>query len=87
MTDLEKAAREVYKYAKIAVNQIICLGGESCQPCENRESLALALDELGRVLSSPTPAPGDLATCPACKHVAPIVQVCEKCGHQWSPSA
>ena len=42
--------RAVEKYARIAVNQIICLDGEGenfvhgrCQPCENREQLALAL--------------------------------------------
>lgn len=45
--DIENAARDVYEYAKIAVNQIICLGGEeTCQPCENRESLAVALNTL-----------------------------------------
>lgn len=41
--------REVEKYARIAVNQIICTGdGETCPPCENREQLANALHALVR---------------------------------------
>ena len=52
MDELEKVAREVYEYAKVAVNQIICLGGkEICQPCKNRENLAVALDNLANVLN------------------------------------
>jgi hypothetical protein len=42
---LRKALRKLYDPAKIAVNQIICLGGDDlCQPCQNREELALALE-------------------------------------------
>lgn len=53
MSELEKAAREVYKYGQVAVNQIICLGGnELCQPCQNREKFALALDKLGTLLKA-----------------------------------
>jgi hypothetical protein len=60
MDELERAARDVYQYAKIAVNQIICLGGEiTCQPCENREKLAIALEELERVLSGLAPRTAD----------------------------
>lgn len=52
ISNLEEASEKVYEYASIAVNQIICLGGdEYCQPCENRESLAQALYELKEVLS------------------------------------
>jgi hypothetical protein len=41
---LLKALKKLYKPANIAVSQIICLGGEkTCQPCENREELAIAL--------------------------------------------
>lgn len=36
---------ELVQAAEIAVNQIICMGGDgTCQPCENRERLAKALD-------------------------------------------
>lgn len=48
---LKTVATEVYKYASIAVNQIICMGGdETCQPCQNREDLARSLAALGKVL-------------------------------------
>ena len=44
-------ANEVYTFANIAVNQIICLGGrETCQPCENREQLAIALDKFKKII-------------------------------------
>jgi len=43
--------RKLYAPAKIAVNQIICMGGaEYCQPCQNREELAIALEEVEEVL-------------------------------------
>ena len=42
-----KVLEMLYKPAKIAVNQIICMGGaEYCQPCQNREELAIALEEV-----------------------------------------
>ena len=49
--ELREAAEDVYTYAKIAVNQIICLGGkEPCQPCQNREALAESLEILREIL-------------------------------------
>ena len=43
--------KELYEPAKIAVNQIICIGSEeACQPCENREKLAIALDNVEKFL-------------------------------------
>jgi hypothetical protein len=41
----------LYEPAKIAVNQIVCIGGnEPCQPCVNRERLATALDSVKKYL-------------------------------------
>lgn len=52
INELESAAREVHKYALIAVNQIICLeGDEICQPCLNREKLSIALKNLEKILN------------------------------------
>jgi len=49
--------KNLYKYSKIAVNQIICMGDDSenndddyCQPCENREDLAKTLYEVEKIL-------------------------------------
>jgi len=43
--------KKLYKPAKIAVNQIVCMGGvEQCQPCQNREELAIVLEEVEEVL-------------------------------------
>ncbi len=46
--------RELYKYSKIAVNQIICMGeGKDnilCQPCDNREDLARTLYNVENIL-------------------------------------
>jgi hypothetical protein len=43
----EAILERVALYAGVAVSQIICMGGpETCQPCENRELLAQALQEL-----------------------------------------
>lgn len=48
---LKELLLELYKPAKIAVNQIICLGGDDlCQPCFNREELALALEKVEKAL-------------------------------------
>jgi len=39
--------KHIYEPARIAASQIVCLGGEeTCQPCENRESLLTALAEV-----------------------------------------
>jgi hypothetical protein len=50
MKELEKLRnllKELYEPAKIAVNQTICMGGDTiCQPCENREQLAIALENV-----------------------------------------
>jgi len=44
--------KNLYAPAKIAVNQIICLGGlDECQPCANREDLAIALEEVEKILN------------------------------------
>jgi len=39
--------KHIYEPARIAASQIVCLGGEeTCQPCENRESLLTVLAEV-----------------------------------------
>jgi hypothetical protein len=46
-----KALKKLYKPANIAVSQIICLGGNYiCQPCKNREELAIALKYVEKIL-------------------------------------
>lgn len=51
VAELEFVLKELYESGKIAVNQIICLGGEeTCQPCENRERLSVALELAETVL-------------------------------------
>jgi len=48
---LTEALIDLYEPAKIAVSQIICMGGdEICQPCKNREELALALEKVEKLL-------------------------------------
>jgi hypothetical protein len=48
---LTEALLDLYEPAKIAVNQIICIGGDDiCQPCKNREELALALEKVEKLL-------------------------------------
>lgn len=52
LDEMRKALEKLYVPAKIAVNQIICMGGkEICQPCQNRELLAMALDTAAVILS------------------------------------
>lgn len=47
------ALKKLYVPAKIAVNQIICMGGDKlCQPCENREVLAKILDDVEQLIKS-----------------------------------
>ena len=49
--NLIKILKKLYTPAKIAVNQIICMGGaEYCQPCQNREELAIVLEEVEKLL-------------------------------------
>ena len=51
---LVKLLRKLYNPAKVAVNQIICIedvGSDTyCQPCQNREELAIVLAEVEEVL-------------------------------------
>jgi hypothetical protein len=50
---LREALEGLIKFADIAVNQIICMGGrEICQPCRNREEVAVSLEISRNVLNT-----------------------------------
>lgn len=52
---LYRALKKLYVPAKIAVNQIICICEKDvddlCQPCENREDLAMALEDTEKLIT------------------------------------
>ncbi len=54
-TKLYRALKKLYIPAKIAVNQIICICEKDvddvCQPCENREDLAMALEDVEKLIA------------------------------------
>jgi hypothetical protein len=56
LDEARKVIERLYKPAKIAVNQIICMCEKDdenlCQPCENREALAIALDGVSAFLKA-----------------------------------
>jgi hypothetical protein len=44
-----RVSDELFMMARVAVNQMICMGGHKiCQPCKDRERLARALESYRR---------------------------------------
>ena len=54
-TNLYRTLKKLYVPTKIAVNQIICIcekdSDNLCQPCENREDLAMALESVEKLIT------------------------------------